>query len=55
MMQDMQGGRNDEQLKKVLDVFELSDETLRGANDTTASKGQAAKASPVVTATVMRG
>ncbi len=30
MMQDMQGGRNDEQLKKVLDVFELSDETLRG-------------------------
>lgn len=33
----------------------LCDETLRGANDTTASKGQAAKASPVVTATVMRG
>ena len=30
MMQDMQGVKNDAQLKRMLDMFELSDETLRG-------------------------
>lgn len=30
MMQDMQGVKNDAQLKRMLDMFELSEETLRG-------------------------
>ena len=29
MMQSMQGKKNDEQLKKMLDMFELNDETLQ--------------------------